>query len=127
MLDDEQPKIYGLDRVNENEEVYVTEGPFDSEFIPNSLAMCGADVILDCILFCSRTFIYDNEPRNKEIVQRYEKCISNGEKIVIWPRSIKEKDINDMVISRHNVMEVIKLNTYKGLEAKVKLNEWKKV
>jgi len=127
MLDDEQPKIYGLDRVNENEEVYVTEGPFDSEFIPNSLAMCGADVILDCILFRSRTFIYDNEPRNKEIVQRYEKCISNGEKIVIWPRSIKEKDINDMVISRHNVMEVIKLNTYKGLEAKVKLNEWKKV
>ena len=127
MLDDEQPKIYGLDRINENKEVYVTEGPFDSEFIPNSLAMCGADIILDCILFHNRTFIYDNEPRNKEIVQRYEKCISNGEKIVIWPRSIKEKDINDMVISRHNVMEVIKLNTYKGLEAKVKLNEWKKV
>jgi len=127
MLDDEHPKIYGLDRVNENEEVYVTEGPFDSEFISNSLAMCGADIILDCLHFPNRTFIYDNEPRNKEIVNRYEKCISNGEKIVIWPRSIKEKDINDMVISRHNVMDVIKLNTYKGLEAKVKLTEWKKV
>ena len=127
MIDDEHPKIYGLDRVNENEEVYVTEGPFDSEFISNSLAMCGADIILDCLYFPNRTFIYDNEPRNKEIVNRYEKCISNGEKIVIWPRSIKEKDINDMVISRHNVMDVIKLNTYKGLEAKVKLTEWKKV
>lgn len=127
MIDDEHQKIYGLDRVNENEEVYVTEGPFDSEFISNSLAMCGADIILDCLYFPNRTFIYDNEPRNKEIVNRYEKCISNGEKIVIWPRSIKEKDINDMVISRHNVMDVIKLNTYKGLEAKVKLTEWKKV
>ena len=127
MLDGDHPKIYGLDRVNENEEVYVTEGPFDSEFISNSLAMCGADIILDCLHFPNRTFIYDNEPRNKEIVNRYEKCISNGEKIVIWPRSIKEKDINDMVISRHNVMDVIKLNTYKGLEAKVKLTEWKKV
>lgn len=127
MLDGDHPKIYGLDRVNENEEVYVTEGPFDSEFIPNSLAMCGADIILDCLHFPNRTFIYDNEPRNKEIVNRYEKCISNGEKIIIWPRSIKEKDINDMMISGHNVMDVIKLNTYKGLEAKVKLTEWKKV
>jgi hypothetical protein len=127
MLDEEQPKIYGLDRVNENEEVYVTEGPFDSEFIPNSLAMCGADIILDCIHFPNRTFIYDNEPRNKEIVRRYEKCISNGEKIVIWPKAIQQKDINDMVLAGLSVMDVLKLNTYKGLEAKIKLNEWKKV
>jgi hypothetical protein len=127
MLDEEQPKIYGLDGVNENEEVYVTEGPFDSEFIPNSLAMCGADIILDCLHFPNRTFIYDNEPRNKEIVRRYEKCISNGEKIVIWPKAIQQKDINDMVLAGLSVMDVLKLNTYKGLEAKIKLNEWKKV
>jgi hypothetical protein len=127
MLDEEQPKIYGLDMVNENEEVYVTEGPFDSEFIPNSLAMCGADIILDCLHFPNRTFIYDNEPRNKEIVRRYEKCISNGEKIVIWPKAIQQKDINDMVLAGLSVMDVLKLNTYKGLEAKIKLNEWKKV
>jgi len=127
MLDNEQLKIYGLDRVNENEEVYVTEGPFDSEFIPNSLAMCGADIVLDRIHFPNRTFIYDNEPRNKEIVNRYEKCISNGEKVVIWPKSVKEKDINDIFLTGQNVMNMIKSNTYKGLEAKVKFTEWKKV
>jgi transcription elongation factor Elf1 len=127
ILDKKHPKIFGLERINPKETVYVTEGPFDSLFLNNSLAMCGADIVLDKKEFPNRVFIFDNEPRNLEIVNRYEKSLIKGESVVIWPESIKEKDINDMILAGHNVKNVIKLNTYKNLEAKVKLNHWKKV
>jgi transcription elongation factor Elf1 len=127
ILDKEYPKLFGLDRIDANENIYITEGPFDSLFLSNGLAMCGADVVLDRVSYPTRTFVYDNEPRNKQIVDRYEKCIAHGESIVIWPSSIKEKDINDMVMAGHDVEGVVELNSYKGLEAKVKLNDWKKI
>lgn len=127
ILDKQYPKLFGLDRVNKTKNIYVTEGPFDSLFLSNGIAMCGADVMFDKVCYPTYTYVYDNEPRNKQIVDRYEKCIYNGESIVIWPNSIKEKDINDMVLSGHNVQSVVECNTYKGLEAKVKLNDWKKI
>jgi transcription elongation factor Elf1 len=127
MLNDDAPKIYGLDEVQKNETVYITEGPFDSTFIRNSIALCGADGdvskwgIGDCV------WIYDNEPRNAEIHNRISRAIERGEKIVIWPSSIKEKDINDMVLCGLNVQSVIESNTYSGLEAKLKFTTWKKI
>jgi len=126
MLDEDFPKVYGLDTVNKNETVYVTEGPFDSTFIKNSIAMCGADgnPVLWGIDNC--VYIYDNEPRNTEIVSRVSRIIEMGQKVVIWPSSIIEKDINDMILSGHNVQNVIELNTYSGLEAKLKFTTWKK-
>ena len=71
--------------------------------------------------------MYDNEPRNKEIVRRVKQRIDGGESVIIWPNYISEKDINDMVLGGHNVQSVLELNTYSGLEAKVKFNNWKKI
>jgi len=127
ILDKQYPKLFGLDRINKNENIYVTEGPFDSLFLSNGLAMCGADVVLDRILYPDCTFIYDNEPRNKQIVQRIDKTIRQNNKVVIWPSNIKEKDINDMFLAGHDVESVVKCNTYSGLEAQVKFNLWKKI
>ena len=127
MLDDEAPKIYGLDEVQKNKTVYVAEGPFDSTFISNSIALCGADGdvskwgIHDCV------WIYDNEPRNSEILSRISRIIETGQKVVIWPSAIKEKDINDMILSGLDVQSVIESNTYSGLEAKLKFTTWKKI
>ena len=127
MLDDDAPKIYGLDEIKKSETVYITEGPFDSTFIRNSIALCGADGditkwgIRDCV------WVYDNEPRNSEILSRISRVIDRGEKVVIWPSTIKEKDINDMVLSGLDVQSVIELNTYSGLEAKLKFTTWKKI
>jgi hypothetical protein len=126
ILDDSVPKIYGLDKVNENETVYITEGPFDSEFIDNAIAMCGADVDLKLFNF-DFVYVFDNEPRNRDICNRMAKIINDDYKIIIWPKSIQQKDINDMVIAGHRVMDVLKSNTYKGLEAKLKFTEWNKV
>jgi hypothetical protein len=127
MLDDNHPKIFGLDRADETKNVYITEGPFDAMFIQNSIAMCGSDVVLDRVHFPDRTFVFDNEPRNKQIVSKYIKAIDSGEKVVIWNSNIKQKDINDMVLAGLDVQHVVECNTYSGLEAKLKLNEWKKV
>tara|TARA_R100000008_G_C3442215_1_gene95011 strand:- start:219 stop:467 length:249 start_codon:yes stop_codon:yes gene_type:complete len=71
-------------------------------------------------------FVYDNEPRNREIVSRIERCISRGEGVVIWPDNIKEKDINDMVLSGLDVQSVVESNVYYGLEANLKFNNWKR-
>jgi alkyl sulfatase BDS1-like metallo-beta-lactamase superfamily hydrolase len=72
-------------------------------------------------------WIYDNEPRNSEIVSRISNTINRGEKVVIWPSNIIEKDINDMILSGLDVQSVIELNTYSGLEAKLKFTTWKKI
>jgi len=127
MLDEEAPKIYGLNEVNDKLPIYVVEGPFDSTFVNNSVALCGSDGDVRCLEGSSVVFVYDNEPRNREIVNRIGKCISRGESVVIWPNGIVEKDINDMVLSGLNVMDVLKSNTYSGLEAKIKFNNWKKI
>jgi hypothetical protein len=126
MLDESKTKIFGLDRVNEDKTIYVTEGPFDSMFLSNSVAMCGSDVNMSNLNY-DLVYVFDNEPRNKQIVQKHIKAIDDGEKVVIWPSGIIEKDINDMIMAGHNVQNVVESNTYQGLEAKLKLTEWKKV
>jgi transcription elongation factor Elf1 len=126
MLDESKPKVFGLDSIKTDEVVYVTEGPFDSTFIHNSIAMCGSDVDLSSFN-CNFVFIFDNEPRNKEIVSKIAKTIEQGYPVVIFPKNIVEKDINDMVMAGHDVQSMVESNTYHGLEAKLKLSEWKKV
>ena len=126
MLDESKPKIYGLDTVNSTEDVYVTEGPFDSHFLSNAIAMCGSDVDLSTFDY-QLVYTYDNEPRSREIVAKIKASISSGAKVVIFPKSIKEKDLNDMVLAGHDVQSLVESNTYSGLEAQLKLNEWKRV
>ena len=127
MLDDEAPKLYGLETINEKEPIYIVEGPFDSTFVENSVAMCGSDVDIRSFNWGNHIWVLDNEPRNREIVNRIAKLIDRGDKVVIWPTTIQEKDINDMILAGHDVMNMLKLNTYSGLEAKIKFNTWKKI
>ncbi|MGA1433773.1 MAG: DNA primase, partial [Candidatus Nanopelagicaceae bacterium] len=127
MLSEDAPKIYGLDEIQKDKTVYITEGPFDSTFICNAIAMCGADADISNWGINDPVWIYDNEPRNREIVSRISRTIGNGQKVVIWPSTISEKDINDMILSGLDVQSVIESNTYSGLEAKLKFTTWKKI
>ena len=127
MLNDDAPKVFGLEQIDKTKTVYVTEGPFDSTFIRNSIAMCGADGDVRGWGVSRPVWVYDNEPRSSEILKRIESTIDRGECVVIWPQNIKEKDINDMFLSKYDIMSILELNTYSGLEAKVKFNNWKKV
>ena len=127
MLDDNAPKIYGLDEIKTSKPIYITEGPFDSTFIKNSVAMCGSDVDIGSFDWSDYIYVYDNEPRNREIVNRISKTIDRGDKVVIWPTNILEKDINDMVLAGHDVQSMVELNVYSGLKAKLQFNTWKRI
>ena len=127
MLDENEPKIYGLNRINETKPVYIVEGPFDSLFLDNSVAMAGSDLDPRSFGWSDYIWVYDNEPRNREIVNRIESTIDRGDKVVIWPSTIDEKDINDMFNSGIDPQGVIESNIYQGLQAKLQLNNWKKI
>ena len=127
MIDEDAPKIYGLDQVNQEKPIYITEGPFDASLVENSVAMCGADVDIGSLCWSDYIYVYDNEPRSREITDRIRKTIDRGDKVVIWPTSIDEKDVNDMILGGHDVMDMLKSNTYSGLKAKIKFNNWKKI
>jgi hypothetical protein len=126
MLDEDAQKIYGLEKVDTTKQIFVTEGPFDSHFLGNAIAMCGSDVDLSGYDY-QFVYIFDNEPRNKQIVAKIDKTIQQGNKVVIFPKEVLEKDLNDMVLTGLDVQKMVECNIYSGLEAKLKLNDWKKV
>lgn len=127
MLDEEQPKIFGQDRVKTNEPIYIVEGPFDATFLKNSVAMAGSDADIRSLGWSDHIWVFDNEPRNREIVARISKVIDRGDKVVIWPKNIQQKDINDMHLAGHDVQTLVQSNVYQGLTATLKFNDWKKV
>lgn len=127
MLDETKDKIFGLDRIDERRTVYVFEGPIDSMFIDNSVAMAGSAGKVD---FDDTVFVFDNEPRNEQIVDRMYKTIEQGHKIAIWPQQIGWKDVNDMVLGGLSVDQIKSLidnNTFEGLQAKMTITNWKKI
>lgn len=133
-LDKNAPMIFGMDHIKRNsrDPVYVVEGPIDSLFLPNAIAVGGADFKkLGTEIRKDRcVIVFDNEPRNKEIIDRMKFLIEDGYKLCVWPQSIKEKDINDMVLSGSSVIkiqEVINKNTHSGLKAMAAFNAWKRV
>jgi hypothetical protein len=93
-LDEDADKIFGLDRVDKSKPILVVEGPLDSLFLDNCVAMAGADFNN---FEGDLTIVFDNEPRNKEICKQIEKIINKGRSIVLWPEQIKEKDINKIL------------------------------
>ena len=129
-LDENKQKVYGLDKVNFQQPIYITEGPIDSLFIDNCLAAGGADLFLkNKIPNDQITYIFDNEPRNKEIVKRMYKVIEQNFNVVIWPEDLQLKDVNDMILSgltKLQLQDIISNNTYSKLSALTKLNYWKK-
>jgi hypothetical protein len=123
---------YGLWRVDPKKRVYVVEGPIDSLFLKNATALVGAGALKDVPLRFENseiTYILDNEPRNKHIVAYVERLIELGKEVCIWPDNIEEKDINDMAyrISTRKIQKMIDENTYSGLEAKLRLQVWRKI
>ena len=130
-LDESKQKVYGLDKINFQKPIYITEGPIDSLFIDNCLAAGGADLFLkNKIPNENITYIFDNEPRNKEIVNRMYKVIEQDFNVVIWPEDLQLKDVNDMIMSgltKLELQDIISNNTYSKLSALTKLNYWKKI
>jgi len=131
--DENAIKLYGLDTVDINKKIYVVEGPFDSMFLNNSIAVMDSALykIVTVLGENDYVFVYDNEPRNKEIVKHMNKTINMGHDICIWPQDVEEKDINDMIINSNRsaavVQSIIDNNTYNNIRARLALDAWKKI
>lgn len=130
MLDETQPKIFGIDSVDFNKKYYVVEGPIDSLFLSNAVAMAGADGNAFGLRNVENAvFVFDNEPRNKEICRRMEVCLERGQSVCIWPKNMVDKDINDMILSGYSQPDlelIIDNNTHRGLSGKLNLSYWRK-
>ena len=131
-FDDTYSLIYGLRTVDYNKRVYVTEGPIDSLFLPNSIAVAGSDFSkLNSIVPPEQAVVvFDNEPRNPEIVKKMSQIIDDGFTVTFWPKTIKQKDINDMVLgglSPNIIIDTIEKCKFSGLKAKMALSDWSKV
>lgn len=134
---DELPLFGVYDRngnflLDSTKKVYVTEGAVDSLCINNAIAVNGGDLSRSFKfienLGVSGVFVPDNEPRNKQIVAGYKKVINSGKEVCIFPKTVKEKDVNEMVINYgyQYVMELIADNVYSGMQGKLKLTDWKR-
>lgn len=131
MLDESKPKVYGIDMLDARGIVFVVEGPIDSMFLPNCIAMAGSAVSLDTVFPTKDkreiVIIHDNEPRNAEIVSMIDKRVEEGYNVVIWPDDLKYKDVNDMVLAGLDPEQIIRENMKSGLQAKMALNMWKRI
>lgn len=131
-LDDDNRKVFGLDRVDLSKKVYVVEGPIDSLFLQNCLATMDASLYNITLLLGNHdyVFIHDNEPRNSAIVKQMSKTISHGKNIFIWPQNVDAKDINDWILTGttpSEIQSIIDTHTFNGLRAKLEFDKWKKV
>ena len=132
-LHNDNKKVFGLDRANTNTMVYVTEVPIDSMFLENAVATADSNLesITDCVDKSKVVLVFDNEPRNKEIVKKMEHAIDNHFNIVIWPEYIKEKDVNEMILEDHfspdEIQDIVNKNTFINLRAKMEFVNWKKI
>jgi len=129
-VSEDSPKVYGLERWKSEDTTYIVEGPIDSMFLPNCLAVAGGDlqsIKLDkkqCVL------IFDNEPRNEHTVKKLMKAIDDGWSVVVWSKEKKFKDINDLImsgLSTDEILEMINKNTMNGLKADWAAREWRNV
>ena len=134
ILNEETPRVYGLEAVNTRKRVYIVEGPIDSMFIDNCLAMAGSHLDKTVseigIAPSNVTVVYDNEPRNKDIVRSIEKSIDLGYSVCVWPADLKYKDVNEMVnagMLPQDIQQLIDKCTYKDLLAKMMLTQWKRI
>jgi transcription elongation factor Elf1 len=131
-LHDDNKKVFGLDRIDEDKLVYVLEGPIDSMFIENAVATADSNLesITDVLDKSKVVLVFDNEPRNKEIVKKMEHAIDNHFNVVIWPEFIEEKDVNEMILngfSPDEIQDIIDKHTAVNLKAKMEFVNWKKV
>ena len=114
--------FYGFQHINFKEPIYACEGAFDSMFLQNCIA------VLNSGLHSMKNYIliFDNEPRNKDIIKNMRKALDTN-KMLIWPSEWKYKDINEAIIdgvSQKDIQELVYKNVFEKLELRMKFERW---
>jgi len=127
---DEVDKIFGLERIDDTRVKLVFEGPFDSMFFPNAVATC--DSSLTKYTADNVIYVWDNQPRNKEVMNNIAKAVAAGFRVCIWADNCPfiGKDANEMIKNGATPREILAWiagHTYNGLRANLELSKWRKV
>ena len=152
-LDPLYPKLFGVDKltrrsharftdINRKEPIFVFEGPFDALMINNSFAMMGSDIRTPEIRSVSDgsdnlVFVYDNEPRNEQIVRKMFEHAMRDERVVVWNGDeifTKGKDLNEMIMNKffkkepiNLIEEYLRQHSYGGIKLMSNIRMWSKV
>mgnify|MGYP003472781187 FL=1 len=129
IIDENVPKLFGIDRLNKTQPIFIVEGPIDSLFLPNCCAVGSSSLTNFDDTGTNTTYVFDAERRNPEIVKTINKAIRAGKKVFIPPISWKYKDLNDSImdgIDPAYLLEFIKKHTAQGVMAQLKFNQWKR-
>lgn len=127
-----RPQVFGMNRVNFNRRFYVLEGAIDSLFVSNSIAVNSSNLVSGLrslrTIEKNAVLLFDNQPRNLEITNCLREAVCEGYAVCVWPRGLRAKDPNDMILSglsRDELMKIIRDNTFQGLGAETVLIERK--
>lgn len=130
---DDVPLVFGLDKHDPEKPTYIVEGPIDSFFLSNAIACGGMDfqkaMDLGIVERTKTIIVFDNQPRNKDVVKRMTGMVAKKWATCVWPLNWPYKDINDAVmagISQDIVKEIIDSNSFFGLRLEMALKAWRK-
>jgi hypothetical protein len=127
--DEESNKVFGLERIDYDKLGFFLEGPIDSVFIDNAVAIVGGQMGLNEVPLKKRAWVLDNEPRSRDTCRRILKLIEAGENVVLWDKCRwTSKDVNDMIQKEGATIKEVnayfKENVVNGLAAKMRFNNW---
>lgn len=123
-LDHSKDKIFGLDKADLHRRFYVVEGPLDSLFLDNCIATADGSLQIGDLDNDNAVYVWDNQPRNPHVAKQVLKAIEQGKKVVIWPKNIQQKDLNEMVLAGVKVKKIVSSNTFKGARAMLEYTRW---
>lgn len=136
ILDKRFTKAFGMDRIERNEDIWIVEGAFDALLFRNSIAALDSHLysIVDRLSLGKEKVIllFDNEPRNKEIVKLVKKSINEGYRVAFIPKEFREKgkDINEIIcngVDKKELLEKLKENIFQNHKAQMEFLKWAKV
>lgn len=132
----DEGKAFGIQRLSRdlNDPVYITEGQFDSLFLPNAVASGDSNLLglahrLRDKGYIDVTLVYDSEPRNKELVDQIERAIIDNQKVTLLPYNVDIKDLNEYVLAgktQEDILKMVNKNTHRGLVARLVFSTWRK-
>lgn len=123
-------KCYGMEYINEDYPVRIIEGPIDSMFVFNCVASADADLTRIGSKYDNKVLLFDNQPRNKSLLNIIDRAIKRGYPVVIFPEGFEGKDVNDLILDGMSAQEIdtlINNRTFTGLKAKLEFSKWRKL
>jgi hypothetical protein len=102
-----EKELFGKNNlVEEIPYVFVFEGPIDSMFVKNGVALASLSPTgkqlqdLKNLIGYEQIFVFDNDKNNKQTQKKIEKFIKEGKTVFIWPAEfVKFKDFNEICCS----------------------------